>query len=396
MNDYAHNRARGDRAATLLAASAAAFLALTSAHADSPCGCSADYDGSGSVDAADLAILLGFWSGNHPSIDLSGNGWVEASDLGILLGQWGPCPGPANDICQSAQVLPSVWSQDVPFCTANANTDGPPNAACSASGTDQIFNDVYFKIIAPTDGLMQAHTCPAEFDTRLAVYQPGLFGVTCPSDSIFSASLLACNDDMFVGCGEPLSSLVLVPVEAGTTYTIRVGGYLDGEGIGDLAVDFFQRGDFCTDAIPVQLTDNGEPEGATVILSGDTLNATSSVDSDPNSCGGPNDSKDLWFKLDYACTVGGAQPVSLTVSTCLAGTDFDTTLTVYTGGCGSLTEVECNDDSPITGCQIGGFNRRSFVSLDPTLSSGTYWVRLAGYNGAVGQYQIKFNLKCLD
>ncbi len=55
------------------------------------CGaCPADLDQSGSVDAADLGILLGSWGG--PAADLNGNGFVDAADLGILLGAWGACP----------------------------------------------------------------------------------------------------------------------------------------------------------------------------------------------------------------------------------------------------------------------------------------------------------------
>ncbi len=46
-----------------------------------------DLDGSGTVDAADLAILLGQWGGAG-SADLDGDGSVSAADLAILLGFW--------------------------------------------------------------------------------------------------------------------------------------------------------------------------------------------------------------------------------------------------------------------------------------------------------------------
>jgi hypothetical protein len=45
-----------------------------------------DFDGNGSVDAADLAILLGAWG--TPDADLDGNGDTDAADLAILLGNW--------------------------------------------------------------------------------------------------------------------------------------------------------------------------------------------------------------------------------------------------------------------------------------------------------------------
>jgi hypothetical protein len=51
--------------------------------------CSGDLDGNGSIDAADLAALLGAWS--TPAADLDGDGVTGASDLATLLGGWGSC-----------------------------------------------------------------------------------------------------------------------------------------------------------------------------------------------------------------------------------------------------------------------------------------------------------------
>ncbi|MBL9121333.1 MAG: hypothetical protein JNL80_15605 [Phycisphaerae bacterium] len=52
--------------------------------------CPADLDGSGVVDATDLALVLGGWSG--ASGDVDGNGLTDAQDIAILLGAWGGCP----------------------------------------------------------------------------------------------------------------------------------------------------------------------------------------------------------------------------------------------------------------------------------------------------------------
>lgn len=48
----------------------------------------ADLNGDGSVNAADLSILLGSWGGKGLG-DIDGDGVVGASDLAILLGAWG-------------------------------------------------------------------------------------------------------------------------------------------------------------------------------------------------------------------------------------------------------------------------------------------------------------------
>ena len=52
--------------------------------------CPGDLDGNGTVDGADLTILLGNWGGMSDG-DLDGNGSVDGADLTILLGNWGLC-----------------------------------------------------------------------------------------------------------------------------------------------------------------------------------------------------------------------------------------------------------------------------------------------------------------
>lgn len=48
---------------------------------------SGDLDGNGTVDGADLGLLLGAWGTTGPG-DLDGNGIVNGADLGALLGNW--------------------------------------------------------------------------------------------------------------------------------------------------------------------------------------------------------------------------------------------------------------------------------------------------------------------
>ncbi len=56
-------------------------------------GCPGDLNDDEKVDAADLAVMLGFWGpvGTFPAADIDGSGTVDAGDLAILLGGWGPC-----------------------------------------------------------------------------------------------------------------------------------------------------------------------------------------------------------------------------------------------------------------------------------------------------------------
>ncbi|MCA9284882.1 MAG: hypothetical protein KDA22_06700 [Phycisphaerales bacterium] len=52
-----------------------------------------DFDNSGTVDGADLGLLLGAWGPAVPGecFDINGSGDVDGADLGLLLGAWGPC-----------------------------------------------------------------------------------------------------------------------------------------------------------------------------------------------------------------------------------------------------------------------------------------------------------------
>ncbi len=56
-------------------------------------GCIGDLTGSGSVDGADLGLLLASW-GPCPGCpaDLNGDGVVDGADLGLMLSTWGGCP----------------------------------------------------------------------------------------------------------------------------------------------------------------------------------------------------------------------------------------------------------------------------------------------------------------
>jgi hypothetical protein len=54
-----------------------------------PPQCPADLDDSGSVDGADLGVLIGSWGSS--GADLDGSGTVDGADLGILLSAWGAC-----------------------------------------------------------------------------------------------------------------------------------------------------------------------------------------------------------------------------------------------------------------------------------------------------------------
>ncbi len=83
-----------------------------------------------------------------------------------------------------------------------------------------------------------------------------------------------------------------------------------------------------------------------------------------SSCDGPY--KNVWWTVTGICG-------TMTAITCTGGTDFDDEIAVYTGSCGSFTQVACNDDAG-AGCT--------------GLLAGTSWTATAGttYYITVGSY----------
>ena len=53
--------------------------------------CRADVDCNGTIDAADLGLILAAWNTSEMQYDLDGDGVVAGGDLGLLLGTWGVC-----------------------------------------------------------------------------------------------------------------------------------------------------------------------------------------------------------------------------------------------------------------------------------------------------------------
>lgn len=99
----------------------------------------------------------------------------------------------------------------------------------------------------------------------------------------------------------------------------------------------------------------------------DTTAATLSAEVWPCALGG---GADIWYTVTPTSATN-----TLRIETC--GSSYDTALEVFTGSCGALVPLICNDD----GCTIPGFH--SSVEI-PAPGTQTYTFRIGGYNGAVG------------
>jgi hypothetical protein len=123
--------------------------------------------------------------------------------------------------------------------------------------------------------------------------------------------------------------------------------------------------DACAGATPVEA---GEYTGCTTAASPSYI----------TTCGTSSQSPDVWFAWTPRCSG------NVIVDT--IGSEYDTVLSVH-GACpepGNAHTITCNDDAG------GVFDPASIVTFDYTAGQ-TYYIRVAGYNGAAGGYTLRIN-----
>ena len=115
---------------------------------------------------------------------------------------------------------------------------------------------------------------------------------------------------------------------------------------------------------------NDECAGAQVVGLGATVYDTNGATTSATAFSCIAAGSDVWFS-HTASNSGGLQ-----FSTCNATND--TVLEVYTGACGGLTSVACNDDT----CGVGLLRAR--VTLPNAVAGTTYFIRLGGFGSTLG------------
>jgi subtilase family serine protease len=220
---------------------------------------------------------------------------------------------PSNDLCADAITLTEGVTHTA--SALGATSAGEAKTACNRV----VGHGVWYRFTPSASGTINVNTCGSDYDTVLEIY----------TGSCASLTAVACNDD---GCG--VQSTTDFAATAGVNYLIFAGGFADFSGTLRIVAGGTGGGgtvtppsnDLCASAAPLT-------NGVTVTVN--TATATSTGDPTP-TCG-TDPGKGVWFT--FVPTVNG----NLTISTC--GSDFDTVLQVYTGSCGALTEVNCNNDS---------------------------------------------------
>ncbi len=255
---------------------------------------------------------------------------------------------PANDACSGAIAI--TCGQTITASNATATNDAVP--ACGLSAPRK---GVWYTITG-TGGLITLSTCSAttNFDTQIAVYTGACGALTC----------VASNDND-AGCANFFGRLSTVSFTStfGTVYRIMVAGKLSASGTFTLAATCAvvpPPNDECATATPLTV-------GTTCsFVQATNVGATASAGAPAPGCalyaGG-----DVWF----SAVVPANGRLILDSQT---GGITDAGMALYTGTCGALTLVECDDDDSANG-------NMSFIDRSGLTPGSTVYIRMWEYGG---------------
>jgi hypothetical protein len=272
-----------------------------------------------------------------------------------------PTP-PGNDVCGVNQALFTIPGTGGSACAdlTAANSEG--NAASSTmSGTGQRDLFYYFTPNDPCATGWIFSTCGgADVDTNLSIH------TACLTPSLNNQ---LGTDSVDQGCTSGnLSQATWTDLVTGTPYIIRVAMWSSSATPGAVTLNVTSVGGAGNNACAAatSLTLPAATGGSTACATPDGTSTCDSV------------GKDVWYKF----TTTSAGPVH--IDTC--GSVIDTVVSVYTGSCGTFTEIACNDDG--SGCPCGA---PSSV-LDLNLPADTYTVRVSDKGLGGGQFQLKISI----
>ena len=287
---------------------------------------------------------------------------TSTASFNICVGT--PPPPPANDNpCTATALEVQATCTMQTFTTASATgTTGVPAPGCA----NYQGGDVWFSVVVPAGGTLV-------FDTQSGVMTDGGMAIYSGADCN-NLSLIECDDDDGAG-------LMLKIVRTGLTppspIWIRVWEYgNDNQGTFGLCV-----------TLPPPAPANDEPCNATLLAAsyGSCNNQTFTVAGALPSAGIPAPGcagsvfKDVWFKAVVPCEGN----LSITTS---AGQITDGGMAIYSGTCGNLSLIECDDDD--------GPGAMPAITRSNLTPGDTIWIRFWDYGGNDdGTFQICVEVK---
>lgn len=251
-----------------------------------------------------------------------------------------------NDACGGALLLTSG-------VTTSGTTNGATFDNVGTCNTTNTAPGVWYFVVG-TGGSLTVETCGGitNYDTKLSVFSGACGALTCE----------AGNDD---ACG--LQSQVITSTSPGQLYYILVHGF--GSATGNFSI---------TATLGSAPSGNDACAGATPVACGSSVTGSTvgaSVDN-AGTCVTTNTAPGVWYQV---IGTGGI----ITATTCNAGTNYDTKLSVFTGSCAALTCVTGNDDD--FSCSFSGLRSTASWSSTP---GQIYYVLVHGFGSATGAFEL--------
>lgn len=269
-----------------------------------------------------------------------------------------------NNDCSGAVVL-NVGTNFATNVITSSNVGASVDGTLPSCNSDAIDN-VWFSVIVPASGNITIETreiSTSSFDdSTLSIY----------SGSCGSLTEIGCDDDG----GQGLFSLLsLTGQTPGATLYISVWKYDSSTNSGEFQISAYQptipNNNNCSGAIAMPIAADFD-SGA--ILSNNSLTST---DGSLPSCN-PDATDNIWFSV----VVPPSGNVTIETKEVSTSSFDDSSLSIYSGICGSLTEIACDDD--------GGEGLFSLISLSGQTPGATLYVSVWKYDSSIssGEFQI--------
>jgi len=278
---------------------------------------------------------------------------------------------PGNDnFNRGSDINPTEFGDALPFdasqSTAGATLEDGESAPCAAVGAT-----VWYAYRPEQPGTITLTTAGSDFDTVLTVYTATGFVPSPPGQNLVSAG---CDDNS--GGGQ--ASALTLAVTQYEQYFIQIGGKAGATGQLQLHAACDPACKPANDDQAMSRYSYLDAYRPAAQYHADTTVATLEP-GEPRACG--NAGATVWYSF-YAQT-------SLTLALDTTGSDFDTTLAVFTWGDqpisppGGLVQLACDDNSG------GGKMSSLSVHLD---GNRQFWIQAGGANGTHGH--LLLNMAC--
>jgi Secretion system C-terminal sorting domain len=264
----------------------------------------------------------------------------------------------AGTVCSNAPAI------TLPFTAANHTTtcygndyDNASIGSCGTiyeSGEDRVYS---LTVTAATCiGIRLSNASTANIGFQVYNGCPGAAGTTCLGNG---------------GGTNPLNGAVTLPA-AGTYYIVVDTWAAPSNATYDILITDYGLGQ--ANDLPC----NADPLALNVNLSGDNSCSGSASEPATPSCWTGGTVNTVW----YSVVAPASGQLRIRTGN---GTLSNTQIAVFSGTCGSLTEIACNDDAPTCG---GSTYTNSEVAIGSLTAGTTYYIAVDGTNNLTGTFDI--------